>query len=162
MIEGPKATVCLPYVHGVSEPLKRVLKRLHIRTVMKPHQTLRQRLIHPKDVILDMEKSDVVFCIPCADCPATYVGETKRKLCKRMDEHKRAVRMEDFNTSAIAEHAWNAGHGVNWNGVTVLDQPKKLHPRVALEAFHIRKQLLPLNRDRGSLPSAYDRLLKNS
>ena len=94
--------------------------------------------------------------------PATYVGETKRKLCKRMDEHKSTVRMADFNVSAIAEHAWNAGHGVDWNGVTILDQHKNLHPRLALEAFHTQKQPLPLNRDRSSLPPAYNHLLKNS
>ena len=118
MIEDSKTTVCLSYVHGVSQPLKRVLKGLHIRTVMRPHQTLKQKLIHPMDVIPDMEKSDVVYCIPCAECPATYVGETKRKLCKRMDEHKRAVRMVDFTAPAIAEHGWNAGHSVDWNGLS--------------------------------------------
>ena len=77
-----------------------------------------------------------------------------------MDEHKRALRMADFNVSAVAEHAWSAGHGVDWNGVTILDQHKYVYPRLALDAFHIRKQPLPLNRDRGSLPPAYDHLLK--
>ena len=142
------------------EPLKRILQEFNIRTVMRPHQTLKQRLVHPKDAIPDMEKSGVIYCIPCAECPATYVGETKRKLCKRMDEHKRALRMADFNVSVVAEHAWSAGHGVDWNGVTILDQHKDLHPRLTLEAFHIWKQPLPLNRDRGSLPPAYDHLLK--
>ena len=108
--ENPKATVCLL---GVSEQLKRVLKDLQIQTVMRPHQTLRQRLVHLKDPLPDMERSNVVYCIPCAECPATYVGETKRKLCKRIDEHKRALRMCDFNASAVAEHAWNAGHHVD-------------------------------------------------
>ena len=55
-----------------------------------------------QDAIPDMEKSGVIYCIPCAECPATYVGETKRKLCKRMDEHKRALRMADFSVSAVA------------------------------------------------------------
>ena len=39
--ENLKATVCLPYVRGVSEQLKRVLKDLQIRTVMRLHRTLR-------------------------------------------------------------------------------------------------------------------------
>ena len=59
VIEDPNATVCLPYVHGISEPPIRVLKGLHIRTVMRPHQTLKQRLeyVRPKDVHPRHEKS---------------------------------------------------------------------------------------------------------
>ena len=49
-----------------------------------------------------MQKSSVVYCIPCTECPATYVGETKSKT---VEEHKRAVRMADFKSSALAEHA---------------------------------------------------------
>ena len=36
-----------------------------------------------------------------------------------------------------------------------------LHPRPTLESYHIRKQLHPLNRYKGSLHHAYDHLLKN-
>ena len=43
-----------------------------------------------------------------------------------------------------------------------LDQHGNLHMRLSLEACHIRKQPLPLNRDKGSLPPTYDHLLKNS
>ena len=67
----------------------------------------------------------------------------EKKLCEKMDGHKRAVKMADFNVSAIAEHAWNAVHSVDWNLVTVLDQHKNLHPRLELETFHIQKQPLP-------------------
>ena len=70
--------------------------------------------------------------------------------------------MADFNVSAKAEHAWNVGHGVDWKGVTILDQHKDLHPRLVLEAFRFPNQPLPLNRDRDSLSPAYDHLLKNS
>ena len=147
--ENPKATVCLPYIRGVSEQLRRVLKDLQIRTVMRPHQTLRQRLVHLKDPLPDMERSNMVYRIPSAECPATYIGETKRKLCKRIEEHKRALRMCDFNASAVAEHAWNAGHHADWSGVTILDLDQNLHHRLTLEACHIRMQPSPVNRDRG-------------
>ena len=79
-----------------------------------------------------MKKSNVVYCIPCAESPATYVGETKRKLCKRVDEHMRAVRMTDFNSSALAEHAWNADHRVDWSKVTILYQHENLLVRLSL------------------------------
>jgi len=59
--EKPKATVCLPYIKGISEPLKRGLQ---IRTVLRPHRTLKQSLAHPNDAIPDMKKSNMVYCIP--------------------------------------------------------------------------------------------------
>ena len=46
----------------------------------------------PKDVIPDMQKSGVVYKIPCASCPASYIGQTGRRLQQRLDEHKRAIR----------------------------------------------------------------------
>ena len=45
----PSAMISLPYVHGVTDTLKRVLEPFCIRTVMKPYLTLKQRLVHPKD-----------------------------------------------------------------------------------------------------------------
>ena len=59
--------------------------------------------------------------------------------------------MADFNAPAVVEHSWIAGHSVDWNGVTVLHQQKNLYPRLILEPYHIRKQPLQLNRDKGSL-----------
>ena len=123
--------------------------------MLRSHRTLKQSLVHPKDAIPDMKKSNVVYCIPCAECLATHVGETMRELCKRVDEHMRAVRMADFNSSALAEHAWNAGDRVDWSEETILDQHENLHIKLSLEACHIRKQPLPLNRDKGSLMTTF-------
>ena len=155
----PEATVCLPYVSGVSEVLKRVLASVGIRTVLKLLRTLRRSLWHPKDVVPVIEMSDVVYCIPCKDCPATYVGETTRKLVRRLDEHKRAVRKGEMELSALAEHAWKEGHGVDWDEVAVLDHHHSLHERLSLEAIHIRRQPLALNRNNGLLPDVYNGLL---
>ena len=43
--EQPKAMISLPYVHGISEALKRVLEPIGIRSIMKPNQTLMTKLI---------------------------------------------------------------------------------------------------------------------
>ena len=94
---------------------------------------------------------------------AKFLGKAENKLRVKFFLPPIRFKIQSLtgNVSAVAEHAWSAGHGVDWNGVTILDQHKDLHPRLALEAFHIRKQPLPLNRDKGSLPPAYDHL-KNS
>ena len=72
----------------------------------------------PKDRIPDLQRSGVVYKTPCAVCPAAYIGQTGRRLCQRLDEHKRAVKGADFNSSALAEHAWTEGHPVDWQNVS--------------------------------------------
>ena len=48
-----KLTVTLPYNRGVSESLKRMLEEVDVRVRMKPHRTLRQILVKPKDQVLN-------------------------------------------------------------------------------------------------------------
>ena len=110
------------------------------------------------DVIPDMQKSGVVYKIPCASCPASYIGQTGCRLQQRLDEHKRAIRQTDFNASPLAEHAWTEQHQVDWSNVAVVSNPRDFTTRLAEEALTIRSTTNTLNRDNGILPSGYDGL----
>ena len=44
-----KVMVTILYVRGVSEALQRTFRRHALATSMKPHKTLKQLLVHPKD-----------------------------------------------------------------------------------------------------------------
>ena len=59
-----------------------------IATSIKPHQTLRNILVHPKDKIKTEDKSGVVYRVSCKNCDQVYIGETGRKLSIRTKEHK--------------------------------------------------------------------------
>ena len=73
----------------------------------------------PKDPIPDVQKSSVVYKIPCAHHSASYVGQTSRRLCQCLEEHKKTIRLADFNSSALA---WTKDHPVDWSSVTVLSK----------------------------------------
>ena len=135
-----------------------MLTPLGVRVCFRPTITLRQMLSKPKDCIPDLQRSGVVYKIPCANCPASYIGQTGRRLHQRLDEHKRAVRQADFNTSALAEHAWHHEHPVDWTKVEVLSNPRDCTTRLVEEALAIRSTTHTLNRDTGTLPSEYDNL----
>ena len=47
--------------------------------------------MRPKDRAHESEKAGVVYHIHCAVCPATYVGQTGRRLTQRLKEHRHAV-----------------------------------------------------------------------
>ena len=64
------------------------------------------------------------------------MGETKRMLATRLKEHKAACRLGAFERSAVAEHAWQEGHEIDWNDVEILDIAKDLQERKVKEPIH--------------------------
>ena len=149
--ETPKYTICLPYVSGVSEDLRRVCRRFDIRSVFTTVSTLRQHLTRVKDRDPLLRKSGVVYNIPCS-CGMQYIGETRRALETRLKEHQAATRRGELERSALAEHAWTEHHPPAWDEVAVLEQARNdnvLRIKEALCIILAEQQQL-LNRDRGT------------
>ena len=154
---GP--TVTLPYIEGSSEQLRRAFNTAGVPTAFKPYRTLRQTLVSPKDKADKLKQSGTVYEIACLHCDSLYIGETGRKLEKRLSEHKsRAV----GSKSAVNEHVTrsNNTHQIDWDNVKVLEKEPKDFPRKVLEAIHIRKKGPNLNRDKGlDLDKVWDNLI---
>ena len=58
---------------------------------MKPHTTLRNLLVHPKDKKDVKTTTDLVYEIPCKGCKKSYIGESGRLFGTRLGEHKKEV-----------------------------------------------------------------------
>ena len=59
-----------------------------------------------------------MYKIPCHDCEVSYIGETKRTLEKRIQEHKYAVKVCDRN-NGIAVHTWDKEHRPDWEAAEI-------------------------------------------
>ena len=66
----------------------------------------------------------------------------------------------DFNSSALAEHAWICDQAVNWTNVKVLSNPRDYTTHMLEEAVFIRQTRDTLNRDCGTLPAEYENLFE--
>ena len=86
----------------------------------------------------------------------SYIGQTGRRLQKRLDEHKRAIRQADFKISPLAEHALTNQHPVDWDNIQLISSPSNLTTRLVEEALTIRSTTNTLNRDTGTLPPEYN------
>ncbi|KAK3741220.1 hypothetical protein QZH41_005673 [Actinostola sp. cb2023] len=160
-IQQPSGFATLPYVEGTTERIKRVLEGYNVKTSIKPLTTLRQLLSKPKDEIPLGKKTGVVYEIPCEDCTAVYVGETKRSLDTRRKEHKASVRLAKTDASALAQHANALNHNIAWEDTRVLASENNWVKRRWTEAWFIaiNNQAL-FNRDCGrTLPNTYFPLL---
>ena len=161
---GPLATAKVPYVEGLGEEIRRILKDYNIRTVFKTIDTLGRILTKVKDPTPPEERPGVIYKIRCM-CGDFYVGETKRTLATRLKEHKAACRLGAFERSAVAEHAWQEGHEIDWNDVEILDTAKDLQERKVKESLYIRMapKTCLMNRDEGrELPLLWLRTIKNT
>ena len=113
--EKPKITTSLPYVQGVTEPIKHVLQQIGVGVAMKPIFPLSFKLPKPKDCVLDHEKSGLVYQISCCDCDAVYIGETGRSITTRKWEHVDAVK--NFDVKKLDFMSTCTGQGpCNWLG----------------------------------------------
>ncbi|BHF79120.1 hypothetical protein SprV_0602223900 [Sparganum proliferum] len=125
----------LPYMQGTSEMIARQLNQFGIRVSHKPASSLRTVLTRVKDSIPKEEQTNVIYRIPCANCPCVYVGHTGRRLGTRINEHKLAIRRRD-PLSLIFAHALQCDHRFNWDNTEVIATANTKRAREFLEAWH--------------------------
>ena len=140
----------ISYIAEKSERIRRVCKDYNIRTAFKTAGTLRTTHVRVKDPIPVEKKSGVVYGIPYS-CEQVYIGETKRTLETKIKEHQAAAHLGQLEKSAVAKHAWQVGHVIDWSGVRVLDGASKNSVLLIMEALHIRLRHTDgrMNRDMG-------------
>ncbi|EZA49820.1 hypothetical protein X777_11800 [Ooceraea biroi] len=92
-----------------------------------------------------MSHCNVVYKISCCDCEASYVGQTKRQLSTRVNEHKKDINKKSGSPSVISTHRMNFGHNFKWNDVQILDEEDSFRRRLISEMINIKRQLKPLN-----------------
>ena len=174
-----KGLVVVPYVEGVSERISRVFKKHGYSTAMKPHCTLRNILVHPKDKREALQTAETIYEIPCKNCSKTYIGETDRLFKTRLNEHKteaekiscksftrsqRKTSSSEFFKSAISEHVAASNHVIGWDEARVIDLEPDKTTRWLKEAIWIRSRgCNTMNKDEGAykLDKIYDQLIFN-
>ena len=150
--------ISAPYINGTSEKLNRILKPYNIQLASKPSTTLKSKLCNLKDKRSTMEKKNIVYEVPCKQCPGRYVGETGRQLETRIHEHKNAVNKKHQN-SLLYQHSDNTGHNIDFGNVKVLDSAKNLGQRMLLESIHTIQLPDTMNRFK-EIPEIYGSIIK--
>ena len=103
----------------------------------------------------------VVYWIPHGNCKTVYIRQTRRTLDHRLKEHRRALMSGNVQQSAVAEHASNEMHDIDWEKAEVVECHPHYRQRYALEAWHIRTEPHTMNRDGGLLPTVYNPLIQH-
>ena len=71
------------------------------------------------------------------ECEKSYIGQSGRSFDVRLNEHKAAVRLEQFN-NACAKHQRDVNHAIDWNNSKVLYKSNQLSNRLIVESTLIK------------------------
>ncbi|KAI4476864.1 hypothetical protein M0804_013191 [Polistes exclamans] len=77
-----------------------------------------------KEKVDKLEQSNLVYKIPCV-CDKCYIGQTKQKLKKRLEQHKndcKPINAQKSNITALAEHHFITGHKFKFDETNILDK----------------------------------------
>ena len=70
-----KASVIIPYIEGASEVVATLYNRYGVSTAMRPHTTIRNLLLHPKDKVNTEETAECAYRFSCKNCQKVYIGK---------------------------------------------------------------------------------------
>ncbi len=152
--------VVLPYIKGVSEQISRTLSKYGIQVAHRCIKKLRTCFKSAKDPVPETSQCGVVYKICCRDCDMKYIGQTKNSLSTRVGQHQAALRLMQPEKSALAEHAINCDHRIDWGNPAVIEKEARWRHRIFLETWHTQRMKEQcLNRCDGLFPSVYRPLL---
>ena len=106
-------------------------------------------------------ENNVVYKINCNNCDSSYVGQTKRQLFERVDEHQNNINHAPKNHNVITKHILAHGHSIDWQGVRIVDKESDLDKRLVSESININLQSSPINlrKDTEKLNASYNTVL---
>uniref|UniRef100_A0A670YCL4 Acyl-CoA thioesterase 12 n=1 Tax=Pseudonaja textilis TaxID=8673 RepID=A0A670YCL4_PSETE len=102
-------------------------KPSNTETAFGTDQKIANILRNPKDK--NQLENQGVYEIPCNNCPATYIGQTNRRINARIAEHKNAIRREE-NTSSLFQHLKATGHEINFKGTKLISNTEHSSKRI--------------------------------
>jgi hypothetical protein len=107
-------------VKDVSEKFKWIGNRYNIKTIFGTKHTFRSLLMRTRPQRNPQQTAQCVYSIP-RECGRSYIGETDRPLAVWLRKHRHKIKEGLIEKSKLAQHAYEKGHWVGWDGARILD-----------------------------------------
>jgi hypothetical protein len=154
--------VAVPFHPPITNKLQGVFKKHQIKMVHSTRGKLGELLGNPKDQVETLQKSGI-YKIDCLGCSASYIGQSRRSITTRFNDHHRNIRKNHPELSSVADHVIShmneprSKHDINLDNFTLLKEVRRPDHLDAFESYYILKakkegQVL-LNNDDGNVNS---------
>jgi len=161
--ESQRKLIVLPYIKNISEKINLSIDKSKYLIGYRILNKLTAFIKRHKDRNKFELNNNVVYKISCNNCNASYVGQTKRQLKTRINEHMKNIALDESKHSVITKHILDKNHTFNWQNTKILDFESNYFKRLISEMIHIKTQENSLNSidDIECLDSSYFNLLTN-
>ena len=118
--------IVLP-THSISTQIYKNLRNLGIQVALKTSTTIKNIINHTnhKNKKNSPPSQASIYKVPCTQCNLIYIGETARPIKRRLDEHKKALSLDNHN-NALVKHRNLLHHNLDLNNAQIL---KYIHPK---------------------------------
>lgn len=154
---NPKNYIAMPYTQELSEKIQYILKK-HDIVVCHKAQNLLSALFTPlKSQVPVKKRSNLVYSIPCLNCPKKYIGMTTQYLDNRLNGHKYTKNA----STALHKHEKNEKHEFDFSNTKIITRERNYQKLVVKEMIHIKKERHVVNdkQDISNLSQIYHNLI---
>jgi hypothetical protein len=154
--EEDKPTIFVPYVPGFSQKFAQRLRVCGgVEVVFTKPVSLQSELCNLKPPRDRQQRKDVVYKVDCAECGATYIGETAQRFADRARQHQYCVRTGKETNGFFVHAAHHHGgeeeveegaevHMFRWEGAQFLDSDchwkrRKIKESLFINAYRARQ-----------------------
>lgn len=126
-VEAPKCYRGMTYIPNLTEMVSKTITKYdpRIKIAPRPPYKLQNMFTRTKDKIPKMNRSGVVYDIPCKSCEKRYIGETIQKLKERVRQHQRTCESSNHkNPTALTKHSLDLKHLFDFDQVKILAYEK--------------------------------------
>ncbi|KAI4485278.1 hypothetical protein M0804_006783 [Polistes exclamans] len=152
-----------PFIKPLSNRINKCFKNTNVKLVFYNLGKINSIYTKLKDKDDKLEQSNLVYKIPC-ECEKCYVGQTKQKLKKRLDQHRndsKPKNAQKTNTTALAEHHFKIGHIFKFDETKILDKEDNWYKRNISKMYDItNNNTVNFRTDTNNLNRTYNDILK--
>ena len=142
----PPLTLSLPFIEKFYYTCAKLLKKYNIRCVPLINQKMDNIIKLGKDKNCKWKETGVIYKFNCGICSSVYIGESKRTLKTRIQEHKKSVEKIDYSINInnnklmpVPKHIFeNPSHFFYWDNTAIIDREHIFDKRRTLEMLHIK------------------------
>jgi hypothetical protein len=144
----------IPFYPNWSQQISRICAQFDIKLTFKPMNKISSIWGNHKFKLSIHSAMNSIYSISCLDCDGVYVGETNNFM-RRIKEHQGDVRLNKYENSALADHAFSLSHAFDFNNHVILANDNFYLTRKLSESYFIQSIPNTINKHPGSLPSLY-------